>query len=113
MRTPPATVNPGEPQVKLDQFFEKMLSVFTKIVKPSAPKFSEDPLEYSRLNTALKVEVDKKEVKYATEKRKSLLDVQEESAKSCLVKFMPGSDKYKKTWALVAWTLLCPQLKGV
>ena len=62
MCTPPATVNPREPQVKLDQFFEKMLSVFTKIVKPSAPKISEDPLEYSRFNTALKVEVDKKEV---------------------------------------------------
>ena len=60
MYTPPAAVNPGEPQVKLDQFFEKMLSVFTKIVRPSAPKFSEDPLEYLRFNTALKVKVDKK-----------------------------------------------------
>ena len=60
MYTPPATVNPGEPQVKLDQFFEKMLSVFTKIVRPSAPKFSEDPLEYLRFDTALKVKVDKK-----------------------------------------------------
>ena len=60
MYTPPATVNPREPQVKLDQFFEKMLSVFTKIVRPSAPKFSEDPLEYLRFNTALKVKVDKK-----------------------------------------------------
>ena len=60
MYTPPATVNPGEPQVKLDQFFEKMLSVFTTIVRPSAPKFSEDPLEYLRFDTALKVKVDKK-----------------------------------------------------
>ena len=60
MYTPPATVNPREPQVKLDQFFEKMLSVFTKIVRPSAPKFSEDPLEYLRFDTALKVKVDKK-----------------------------------------------------
>ena len=60
MYTPPATVNPGEPQVKLDQVFEKMLSVFTKIVRPSAPKFREDPLEYLRFNTALKVKVDKK-----------------------------------------------------
>ena len=60
MYTPPATVNPGEPQVKLDQVFEKMLSVFTKIVRPSAPKFNEDPLEYLRFNTALKVKVDKK-----------------------------------------------------
>ena len=93
MYTPPATVNPGEPQVKLDQFFEKMLSVFTKIVRPSAPKFSEDPLEYLRFNTALKVKVDKKKFYYAKEKRKSLLDAEEESVKSCLVKFMPGSDK--------------------
>ena len=30
---------------------------------------------------------------------KSLLDAEKESAKPCLVKFMPGSDKYKKTWA--------------
>ena len=52
MYTPPATVNPGEPQVKLDQVFEKMLSVFTKIVRPI--------VEYLRFNTALKVKVDKK-----------------------------------------------------
>ena len=90
-----------------------MLSVFTKIVKPSVPKFSGDPLEYSRFKTAFRVEVDKKEVYDATGKRKSLLDAEEESAKSCLVKFRPGSDKYKKRWALVTWTMLCPQLKGV
>ena len=34
----PATVSPGESQVKLDQFFEKMLLAFIKIVKPSVPK---------------------------------------------------------------------------
>ena len=45
------------------------------------------------------MEVDKKEVYDATERLKSLLDAEKESAKSCLVKFMPGSDKYKKTWA--------------
>ena len=52
----PATVNPGEPQVKLDQFFQKIISVFTEIFKPSVPKFSGDPLEYSRFKTAFKVE---------------------------------------------------------
>ena len=73
----PATVNPGEPQVKLDQFFQKILSVFTEIFKPSVPKFSGDPLEYSRFKTAFKVEDDKKEVYEPTEKRKSLLDAEE------------------------------------
>ena len=106
MCNPPAIVSPGEPQVKLDQFFEKMLSAFAKIVKPSVPKFSGGPLEYSKIKAAFKVEVDKKEVYDATEKLKSLLGADEERAKS-------GSDKYDKTWALVAWTLLCPQLKGV
>ena len=41
MRSPPVTGSPGEPQVKLDQFFEKMLAAFIKIVRPSVPKFSE------------------------------------------------------------------------
>ena len=62
--------------------------MFTEIVKPSVPKSSGDPLEYSRFKTAFKEEVDKKEVYDATEKRKSLLDAEEESAKSCLVKFV-------------------------
>ena len=44
------------------------------------------------------MEVDKKEVYDATDKLKSLLDAEKESAKSWLVKFMPSSDKYKKTW---------------
>ena len=62
------------------------------------PKFSGNPLEYSKFKAAFKVEVDKKEVCGAIDKLKSLLDAEEESAKSCLIKFMPGSDKYKKTW---------------
>ena len=45
-----------------------------------------------------KVEVDKKEVYDDTEKLKFLLDAVEGSAKSCLSKFMPGSDKYKEAW---------------
>ena len=44
------------------------------------------------------MEVDQKEVYDATERLKSLLDAEKESPKSCLVKFMPGSDKYEKTW---------------
>ena len=42
----PATGPPGEPQVKLDQFFEKMLPAFIKIAKPSVPTFSGDQPEY-------------------------------------------------------------------
>ena len=66
----PATGPPGEPQVKLDQFFEKMLPAFIKIVKPSVPTFSGDQPEYSKFKAAFKVEVDKKEVYDATEKLK-------------------------------------------
>jgi len=46
--------------------------------KPSVPKFSGDPLEYSKFKAAFKVEVDKKEVYDATEKLKSQLDAEEE-----------------------------------
>ena len=56
-----------------------MLSAFTKIVKPSVPKFSGNPLEYSKFKVAFKVEVDKKEVYDATDKLKSLLDAEKES----------------------------------
>ena len=115
----PATTRiPGEPQVKLDQFFEKMLPAFTKIVKPSVPKFKGEPLAHSKFIAAFKVEVDKKEVYNATDKLKFLLDAKEESAKSCLTKFLPGSEKYKKTWTARderfgrVDTVLCPQLKG-
>ena len=76
-----------------------MLPAFIKNVKPSLLKFSGDPLKYSKFKAAFKVEVDKKELYDAPEKLKFPLDAVEVSAKSCLVKFMPGSDKYKKTWA--------------
>jgi len=98
MRSPSVTGSPGEPQVKLDQFFEKMLAAFIKIVKPSVPKFSGDPLEYSKFKAAFKVEMDKKEVYDVLEKLKFLLDEVEGSATSCLAKFMPGSDKYIEAW---------------
>ena len=75
--------------------FEKMLPAFVKIVKPNAQKFNGNPLEYSKFKAAFNVEVDKKEVYDATEKLKFLLD---SSSKSCLAKFMPGSDKYEEAW---------------
>ena len=93
MCSPPATGGPGEPQVKLDQLFEKMLPAFIKIVKPSVPKFSGIPLEYLKFKAAFKLEVYD-----ATEKLKFLLDAVEGNAKSCLAKFMPGSDKYMEVW---------------
>ena len=46
----------------VDQFFEKMLSVFIKIVKPSVLKLAEDLLKYSKFTAVFQVEVDKKEV---------------------------------------------------
>ena len=53
MCNPPATVSPGGPQVKLDGFFETMPPAFTKIVKPSVPKFSGDPLEYGEVQSSI------------------------------------------------------------
>jgi len=79
--------------------FEKILPAFVKIVKPSVPKFNGNPLEYSKFKATFKVEVDKKEVYDDTEKLKFLLDAVSGSAKSCLSKFMPGSDKYEEAWA--------------
>ena len=75
-----------------------MLPAFVKIVKPNVQEFNGNPLEYSKFKAAFSVEVDKKEVYDATEKLKFLLDSVEGSAKSCLAKFMPGSDKYEEAW---------------
>lgn len=79
-----ATGDPSVQTLKIDQLFEKMLPEFVKIVKPNVQKFN--------------VEVDKKEVYGATEKLQFLLDSVEQSGKSCLAKFMPGSDEYNRTW---------------
>ena len=92
------TGNPSVQMSKIDQLFEKMLPAFVKIVKPNVQKFNGNPLEYSKFKAAFNVEVDKKEVYDATEKLKFLLDSVEGSAKSCLAKFMPGSDRYEEAW---------------
>ena len=81
-----------------DQLFKNILPAFAKIVKPSVPRFNGNPLEYSKLKAAFKVEVDKKEVYDATEKLKFLLDAVDGSTKSCLAKFMPGSHRYQDAW---------------
>ena len=86
----------GDPSMqtsKIDQLFEKMLPPFVKIVKLNVPKFNGNPLEHSKFKAAFNVEVDKKEVYNGTEKLKFLLDSVEGSAKSCVAKFMPGSDE--------------------
>ena len=75
-----------------------MLPAFVKIVKPNMQTFSGNPLENSKFKAAFNVDMDKKEVYDATDKLKFQLDSVEESAKSCLAKFMPGSDKYKEAW---------------
>jgi len=93
-----ATETPSASTSELDQLFEKILPAFVKIVKPSASKFNGNPLEYSKFKAALKVEVDKKGVYDETERLKFLLDAVKGSAKSCLSKFMSGSDKYKEAW---------------
>ena len=81
-----------------EQLFKNILPAFAKIAKPSVPRFNGNPLEYSKFKAAFKVEVDKKEVYDATEKIKFLLDAVDGSAKSCLAKFMPGSDRYQDAW---------------
>ena len=75
-----------------------MLPAFVKIVKPNVQKFNGNPLGYSKFKAAFNVEVDKNGVYDATEKLKFLLDSVKGSAKSCLVKFMPVSDKYEEAW---------------
>ena len=74
MCSPAATGSPGERQVQLDQLFEKMLPAFIKIFKPSVPKFSGDPLEYSKFKEAFIADMDKKDVYDPTETLKFLLD---------------------------------------
>ena len=93
-----ATGDPIVQTSKIDELFEKMLPAFVKIVKPNVQKFNGNSLEYSKFKAAFNVEVDKKEVYDTTEKLKFLLDSVEGSAKSCLVKFMPGSDEYEEVW---------------
>ena len=83
---------------KTDQLFEKILQAFVKIVKPNVQKFNGNPLEYSKFKAAFNVEEDKREVYDATEKLKFLLDSVDGSAKSCLAKFMLGSNKYEEAW---------------
>ena len=89
MCSPAATGSPGERQVQLDQVFEKMLPAFIKIFKPSVPKLSGDPLEYSKFKEAFIADMGKKDVYDATEKLKFLLDAVEGNSKSCFAKFMP------------------------
>lgn len=70
-----------------------MLPAFVKIFKLKVQKFNGNPLEYSKFKAAFHVEVDEKEVYDVTEKLQFLLDSVKGKAKSCLAKFMPGSDK--------------------
>lgn len=79
---------------KTDQLFEKMVPAFVKNLQ----KFNGNPLEFSKFKAAFNVEVDKREVYDATEKLKFLLDSVEGSVRSCLAKFMRGSDKYEEAW---------------
>ena len=93
-----ATGTPSFSVNTIEQLFKNILPAFVKIVKPSVPKFNGNPLGYSKFKAALKVEVDKWEVYDDIEKLKFLLDAVEGSAKSCLAKFMPGSDRYLEAW---------------
>ena len=92
------TGNPTVSMDTFDQLFKNILPAFVKIVKQSVPRFNGNPLEYSKFKAAFKVEVDKKEGYDATEKLKFLLDAVDGSAKACLAKFMPGSDRYQDAW---------------
>lgn len=78
-----------------------MLPAFVKIFKPKVQKFNGNPLEYSKFKAAFHVEVDEKEVYDVTEKLQFLLDSVKGKAKSCLAKFMPGSDKFEGAWTVL------------
>ena len=93
-----ATGTPSVSVNTVDQLFKNVLPAFVKIVKPSVPQYNGNPLGYSKFKAAFKVEVDKREVYDDIEKLKFLLDAVEGSAKSCLAKFMPGSDRYLEAW---------------
>ena len=71
----PVTGNPCVQTSKTDQLFVKKLPAFVKIVKPNVQKFNGNPLEYSKFKAAVSVKG---------------------SAKSCLAKFMPVSEKYEE-----------------
>ena len=71
----PVTGNPCVQTSKTDQLFEKKLPAFIKIVKANVQKFNGNPLEYSKFKAAVPVKG---------------------SAKSCLAKFMPVSEKYEE-----------------
>jgi len=58
-----------------------------KIVKLSVSKFRGDPKQY-----------DEKDLYDTTGKLKSLLDAMQGKTKSCLAKFLLGSDKYREVW---------------
>ena len=79
-----ATGDPSFLVSTVDQLFKNILPAFMKIVKLGVPKFSGNPLEYSKFKAAFRVEVDKREVYDDSEKLKFLLDAVEGSARSCL-----------------------------
>ena len=54
-----ATGTPSFSVNTIDQLFKNILPAFVKIVKPSVPKFNGNPLGYSKVKAAFKVEVDK------------------------------------------------------
>ena len=82
----------------IDPLFKNILPAFVKIVKPSVQSLTAIRWGILKFKASFKVEVDKNEVYDDIEKLKFLLDAVEGSAKSCLAKFMPGSDRYLEAW---------------
>ncbi|CAB4029639.1 Hypothetical predicted protein [Paramuricea clavata] len=77
---------------------EKMLPTLTKMERPKLQVFDGIPVDYARFKACVKVEIERKGVYDNVEKLKFLLDAVTGSAKSCLKRFIPGSERYKEAW---------------
>jgi hypothetical protein len=66
--------------------------------RPKLPGFDGNPVDYARFKACVKVEIERKGVYDNVEKLNFLLDAVTGSAKSCLKRFIPGSERYDEAW---------------
>ena len=95
--------NPLQPSVQqraplTEQLLERMLPTLIKMERPKLPGFDGNPVDYARFKACVKVEIERKGVYDNVEKLNFLLDAVTGSAKSCLKRFIPGSERYDEAW---------------
>lgn len=94
-----AKENPRVQASNIDQLLGKMLPpLLCQNSETQRAEIQREFIRFLKFNAAFTVEVDSREVYDATENLKFLLNCVEGSAKSCVAKFMPGSDKYEGAW---------------